>query len=63
MSALTITTIQTNLSWEDKRANLQMLEDKIAALPDKTEIVVYAAQTVCRNDGRGNNGMDETYQQ
>lgn len=40
MSILTITTIQTNLSWEDKRANLQMLEDKIAALPDKTEIVV-----------------------
>lgn len=40
MSTLTITTIQTNLFWEDKRANLQMLEDKIAALSTKTEIVV-----------------------
>lgn len=40
MSTLTITTIQTNLFWEDKRANLQMLEEKIAALSTKTEIVV-----------------------
>ena len=40
MSTLTITTIQTNLFWEDKRANLQMLEEKIASLSDKTEIVV-----------------------
>jgi predicted amidohydrolase len=40
MSALTITTIQTSLFWEDKRANLQMLEEKIAAVAAKTEIVV-----------------------
>lgn len=40
MSILTITTIQTKLHWEDKRANLQMLEDKIFALSEKTEIVV-----------------------
>jgi omega-amidase len=40
MSTLTITTIQTNLFWEDKRANLQMLEEKINALSNKTEIVV-----------------------
>jgi predicted amidohydrolase len=40
MSTLTITTIQTNLFWEDKRANLQMLEEKIAALSTKTEIVM-----------------------
>ncbi len=40
MSILTITTIQANLHWEDKRANLQMLEDKILALSEKTEIVV-----------------------
>ncbi len=40
MSTLTITTIQTNLFWEDKRANLQMLEDKITSIEDKTEIVV-----------------------
>lgn len=40
MSPLTITTIQTNLFWEDKRANLQMLEEKIDSLSSKTEIVV-----------------------
>lgn len=40
MSTLTITTIQTSLFWEDKRANLQMLEEKIAVLAGKTEIVV-----------------------
>lgn len=40
MSTLTITTIQTNLHWEDKAANLKMLEEKIMGIPDKTEIVV-----------------------
>ena len=40
MSSLAITTIQTNLFWEDKTANLQMLEQKILAIPDKTNIVV-----------------------
>ena len=40
MSTLTITTIQTNLHWEDKAANLQMLEQKINQLQQKTEIVV-----------------------
>lgn len=40
MSTLTITTIQTNLFWEDKRANLQMLEEKVTSLSTKTEIVV-----------------------
>jgi omega-amidase len=40
MSTLTITTIQTKLFWEDKRANLQMLEEKITSLSAKTEIVV-----------------------
>jgi omega-amidase len=40
MSSLTITTIQTNLYWEDKRSNLKMLEEKIDAIPEKTEIVV-----------------------
>jgi omega-amidase len=37
---LTITIIQTNLYWEDKKANLQMLEQKINSIKDKTEIVV-----------------------
>ncbi len=40
MSTLTITTIQTNLHWEDKAANLQMLEEKIKSIKEKTEIVV-----------------------
>ncbi len=40
MSSITITIIQTNLYWEDKAANLQMLEQKINSIKDKTEIVV-----------------------
>jgi len=40
MSTLSITTIQTNLHWEDKAANLQMLAGKINAIEEKTEIVV-----------------------
>lgn len=40
MSNLSITTIQTNLHWEDKAANLQMLEQKINNIKEKTEIVV-----------------------
>jgi omega-amidase len=40
MSTLTITIIQTNLYWEDKAANLQMLEKKIGSIKEKTEIVV-----------------------
>jgi omega-amidase len=40
MSSLTITTIQTNLHWEDKAANLQMLEEKIKNIQQKTEVVV-----------------------
>ncbi len=40
MSTLSITTIQTNLHWEDKAANLQMLEQKISSIKEKKEIVV-----------------------
>jgi omega-amidase len=40
MSGLIITTIQTNLFWEDKTANLQMLKEKINAIEEKIEIVV-----------------------
>jgi omega-amidase len=40
MSTLTITTIQSNLFWEDKTANLQMLQQKIDSIEDKTEIVI-----------------------
>ncbi len=40
MSTLTVSTIQTNLIWEEKSANLRMLENKITSLEEKTEIVV-----------------------
>ena len=40
MLPLTITTIQTDLVWENKAANLQMLEKKINDLRERTEIVV-----------------------
>lgn len=39
MSTLTISTIQTSLFWEDKTANLAMLEEKINSI-GHTEIVV-----------------------
>ncbi|MGH2552353.1 MAG: amidohydrolase [Chitinophagaceae bacterium] len=40
MSTLSITAIQTNLHWEDKAANLQILEQKIMGIKEKTEVVV-----------------------
>jgi len=40
MSTLTITTIQSNINWEDKPANLDMFEEKINSIEDRTEIVV-----------------------
>ena len=39
MNHLLISTIQTHLHWEDKAANLDMLQQKIAAI-EKTEVVV-----------------------
>jgi predicted amidohydrolase len=38
--SLTITCIQTSLHWENQVANLQMLEEKINGIQEKTEIVV-----------------------
>ena len=40
MSQLNITLIQTSLHWEDKAANLQMLEAKIRSISTPTHIVV-----------------------
>ncbi|ULQ55621.1 nitrilase family protein [Flavihumibacter rivuli] len=40
MSTLHITTIQTSLFWEDKSANLLMLEEKIRGVKEKMEVVV-----------------------
>lgn len=38
--SLTISLIQTSLYWEDRKANLQMLEQKIGRIGEKTELVV-----------------------
>jgi predicted amidohydrolase len=40
MQSLTVSLLQTNLHWEDKKANLQMLEKKIFSIKEKTELVV-----------------------
>jgi omega-amidase len=40
MSTLTLTTIQTDLQWENKAANLQLLKEKINSIGEKTEIIV-----------------------
>ncbi|MDP4283097.1 MAG: amidohydrolase [Bacteroidota bacterium] len=40
MSSLTITLIQPNLFWEDKKANLEMLQKKIESISEKTEVVI-----------------------
>src|SRR5687767_1571044 len=40
MSSITFTLIQTRLHWEDKQANLQMLEEKIMGIKEKTQVVV-----------------------
>lgn len=40
MSSLTITTIQTNLHWENPQANLLMFEDKLRNIEEKTEVVL-----------------------
>ncbi len=40
MNTLTVSTIQTTLHWENKPANLNMLEEKINSLRQKTELVI-----------------------
>ena len=40
MPSLTFTIIQTSLHWEDKAMNLQMLEEKINSIQEKTEVVI-----------------------
>lgn len=40
MSTLTFSLVQTSIHWENKNANLSMLEHKIDGIADKTEIVV-----------------------
>jgi omega-amidase len=40
MEKIIFTTIQTNLYWENKKANLDMLEKKILGITEKTNIVL-----------------------
>ncbi len=40
MPDLRISLLQTALYWEDKKANLAMLEEKIDALPNNTELII-----------------------
>lgn len=40
MSSVTFTLIQSNLYWEDKGANLAMLEEKIRGIKEKTQVVL-----------------------
>jgi len=40
MSSLTLTLVQAALVWEDKAANLQLLETQLASLQGKTQVVV-----------------------
>lgn len=40
MSTLTVTTIQPDLQWEDKTANLRRLEEKIDGITVHTELVI-----------------------
>jgi len=40
VSSLTITLIQTDLHWENKKANLEMLRHKIESIKEKTEVVI-----------------------
>ena len=40
MSTLTFTLVQTALHWEAKAANLQMLEEKISRIKEKTQVVL-----------------------
>jgi len=40
MDTLRVSTIQTNLQWEDISANLAALSPKILALKDKTDIII-----------------------
>ena len=40
MSALTITTIQSDLKWEDKSTNLLMFEKKIMSMNKQTQLVI-----------------------
>ena len=40
MSTLTITLVQPALHWEDKASNLEMLEEAIVSLRQKTEVVI-----------------------
>lgn len=41
MKELLVTLVQTDLAWEDKRSNLEMLERKIASITEKTHLIIF----------------------
>lgn len=40
MASLTVTLIQSDLKWEDKKANLEMFSRKIEGIKEKTEVII-----------------------
>ena len=40
MQALTVTTIQADLQWEDKASNLRKFEEKILAINEPTQVII-----------------------
>lgn len=40
MSSLTVTTIQSDIFWENKEANLAMFAEKISSINEQTEVVI-----------------------
>ena len=40
MSSITFTIVQTALHWENKKANLQLLEEKVMGIQEKTQVVI-----------------------
>jgi predicted amidohydrolase len=66
MSKLRISIIQNSLQWEDKRANLDMIQ-KIEGIPDNPELIILPEmfstgftmkKNQWRNDGRSDSRMD-----
>ena len=61
MNNLTVTIIQTDLHWENKKANLEMLQQKIESIKEKTEVIIlpgdvqygiqHETQNTCRENG------------
>ena len=66
MAPLTLTLIQANLHWENKPANLEMFQQKIEAVGQKTEVVIlpemFSTGFSMRPQGLAENMEGETLQ-